>query len=88
MIGSLNFLDEKYISNNLLYKIIGLIVSSLNLLLSFIIFVFFNSSTNEFQFVKEHIDVQLFDIYLGIDGLSIYFVLLTTIIMPIALISN
>ena len=29
-----------------------------------------------------------YDIYLGVDGLSIYFVLLTTIIMPIALVSN
>jgi NADH-ubiquinone oxidoreductase chain 4 len=32
--------------------------------------------------------MQIFDIYLGIDGTSIYFVLLTTIIMPIALLSN
>nr|YP_010743656.1 NADH dehydrogenase subunit 4 [Diaporthe sojae]WET30402.1 NADH dehydrogenase subunit 4 [Diaporthe sojae] len=32
--------------------------------------------------------MSFFDIYLGIDGLSIYFVLLTTIIMPIALLSN
>ena len=30
----------------------------------------------------------LFDFYLGLDGLSIYFVMLTTIITPIALLSN
>jgi NADH-ubiquinone oxidoreductase chain 4 len=29
-----------------------------------------------------------YNIYLGIDGISIYFILLTTIIMPIALLSN
>jgi len=44
--------------------------------------------TNQFQYVQEHYNVQLFDIYLGVDGISIYFILLTTIIMPIALLSN
>nr|YP_010715998.1 NADH dehydrogenase subunit 4 [Paraisaria gracilioides]WDE74396.1 NADH dehydrogenase subunit 4 [Paraisaria gracilioides] len=48
----------------------------------------FDSSTNQFQYIQEHYDVQLFDIYLGIDSISIYFILLTTIIMPIALSSN
>ena len=33
-------------------------------------------------------DLSFYDIYLGLDGISIYFVLLTTIIMPIALLSN
>jgi len=32
--------------------------------------------------------MNLFDVYLGVDGISIYFVLLTTIIMPIAILSN
>jgi NADH-ubiquinone oxidoreductase chain 4 len=69
-------------------KIIALIVSILNLIVSLVIFLFFNSSTNQFQFVQEHYNIQLFDIYLGVDGISIFFVLLTTIIMPIALLSN
>ena len=41
-------------------------------------FILFNNSTNQFQFVQEHYNVQLFDIYLGVDGISVYFVLLTT----------
>ena len=69
-------------------KSIALIASVINLILSLVIFILFNSSTNQFQYVQEHYNVQLFDIYLGIDGISIYFVLLTTIIMPIALLSN
>jgi len=76
------------IENVTLYKQIALVTSSVNMILSFIIYIFFNSSTNQFQFVQEHYNVQLFDIYLGVDGISIYFVLLTTIIMPIALLSN
>jgi len=69
-------------------KVVALTTSSVNLILSFIIYIFFNSSTNQFQFVQEHYNIQSFDIYLGVDGISIYFVLLTTIIMPIALLSN
>nr|YP_010043389.1 NADH dehydrogenase subunit 4 [Cladobotryum mycophilum]QPD06684.1 NADH dehydrogenase subunit 4 [Cladobotryum mycophilum] len=69
-------------------KTIALITSIINLIISLVIFILFNSSTNQFQFVQEHYNVQSFDIYLGVDGISIYFVLLTTIIMPIALLSN
>ena len=69
-------------------KFIGLTTSIINLFLSLIIFILFDFSTNQFQFVQEHYDMSFFDIYLGIDGISIYFVLLTTIIMPLALLSN
>ena len=85
IVASLDF----YNKNSVYYgKIIALITSIINLILSLIIFILFNSSSNQFQFVQEHYNVQLFDIYLGIDGISIFFILLTTIIMPIALLSN
>ena len=69
-------------------KRIALSTSILNLILSLIIYVLFDFSNKQFQFVQEYHQVNLFDFYLGIDGLSIYFVLLTTIIMPISLLSN
>jgi NADH-ubiquinone oxidoreductase chain 4 len=69
-------------------KTIALTTSIINLILSLVMFILFNNSTNQFQYVQEHYNVQLFDIYLGVDGISIYFILLTTIIMPIALLSN
>jgi NADH-ubiquinone oxidoreductase chain 4 len=69
-------------------KSIALITSITTLILSFIIYILFDFSTNQFQFVQENYNVRFFDIYLGVDGLSIYFVLLTTIIIPIALLSN
>jgi NADH:ubiquinone oxidoreductase subunit 4 (subunit M) len=71
-----------------LAKITALSVSVLNLLISLFVFILFHNSTNYFQYVEEHYNVQYFDLYLGVDGISIYFVLLTTIIMPIALLSN
>nr|UEX92776.1 NADH dehydrogenase subunit 4 [Ophiocordyceps lanpingensis] len=69
-------------------KIIVLITSVINLIISTIIFIIFNNSTNQFQYVQEHYNVQLFDIYLGLDGITVYFILLTTIIIPVALLSN
>jgi NADH:ubiquinone oxidoreductase subunit 4 (subunit M) len=71
-----------------LAKLIALTTSVLNLIISLWIFILFHSSTNYFQFVEEHYNLQYFDLYLGIDGISIYFVLLTTIIIPISLLSN
>lgn len=69
-------------------KIIALIASLLNLLISLILFILFDFTTNQFQFVQEYHQISYYELYLGLDGLSIYFVLLTTIIIPIALLSN
>jgi len=70
------------------YKNIAFIASIINLAISLIIYILFDFSSNQFQFVQEHYDMSFFDVYLGIDGISIYFILLTTIIMPIAILSN
>lgn len=69
-------------------KYTALITSGINLLISLFIFIVFDFSTNQFQFVQEHHEVSSYDLYLGVDSISIYFVLLTTLIMPIALLSN
>jgi NADH-ubiquinone oxidoreductase chain 4 len=69
-------------------KRIALTTSIINLFISLIVFILFDFSNNQFQFVQEYHEISSFDFYLGLDGLSIYFVLLTTIITPIALLSN
>src|ERR1700712_4422670 len=69
-------------------KMIALTTSIINLFVSLIVFIMFDFSSNQFQFVQEYHQVSSFDFYLGLDGLSIYFVMLTTIITPIALLSN
>lgn len=83
---------NSYIKNSLLannyIKIIALNTSILNLIISLFVFILFNNSSYQFQFVQEHYNLQFFEIYLGIDSISIYFVLLTTIIMPLALLAN
>lgn len=69
-------------------KITGLATSVVNLIVSLIIFILFDFSVNQFQFVQEYHEISSYDFFLGVDGLSIYFVLLTTIIVPVALLSN
>ena len=78
----LTILDKKRV------KIVALATSTINLLISLFIYIAFDFSNNQFQFVQEYHQVNYFDFYLGLDGLSIYFLLLTTIIIPIALLSN
>lgn len=69
-------------------KIIGLSTSIVNFFISLLVFMLFNLSSNQFQFVQEYHKISSFDFYLGVDGISMYFVLLTTVIIPIALLSN
>ncbi len=69
-------------------KRVGLFTSIINLILSLALFVFFDFSVNQFQYVQEYHQISSFDFYLGIDGLSIYFVLLTTLIIPVSILSN
>jgi NADH-ubiquinone oxidoreductase chain 4 len=76
------------IINEVKLKSIALTTSIINLIVSLVMFILFDFSSKQFQFIEEHYQLSYFDIYLGVDGLSIYFVLLTTIIMPIAILSN
>jgi len=69
-------------------QIIALYTSVINLSLSVIIYMIFDFSTNQYQFVEEYYNIKSFDLHLGLDGLSVYFMLLTTIIIPISLVSN
>ena len=74
--------------NTRLLKVTALTITIVDLIISLIIYILFDCSSKQFQFVQEHYQISYFDFYLGVDGLSIYFVLLTTIIIPISIISN
>ena len=69
-------------------KLIALGTSLLNLLVSIFLWINFDSSSPHYQFVYEFNKFSSVDFNLGIDGTSLYFVLLTTFITPIAIISN
>lgn len=73
---------------NLRIKTIALNSSTCGLLVCLVMFALFDYSSNQFQFVEEVHEIGSYSLFLGVDGLSIYFVLLTTIIMPVSLLSN
>ncbi len=70
------------------YKKIALLTSIVNLIVSLIIFILFDFSFNQFQFVHYQHEYSLYGVYLGVDSISIYFILLTTLIFPISIIGN
>ena len=81
-------INYQSLKQNIYPKIIGFVISIINFIISLIIYITFDFSTNQYQFVQEQYEISYFDFYLGIDGISIYFILLTTLIIPLALLSN
>ena len=68
-------------------KSIVLNVSCLTFVVSLILWVFFNKSIGTFQFVNKFLWIPIINLnfVLGIDGISVFFVLLTTLLIPICL---
>ena len=69
-------------------KKIALATSIFNLVISLFLFIIFDFSNINFQFVQEITEIKGLSIYIGVDGISIYFLLLTTIITPLVILSN
>lgn len=90
IIGSLLLLTipENSIENKIRMKRITLISMIINFLISIYIWLEFDSSTSQYQFVYEFINLSYCHLNIGIDGISLYFLLLTTFISPIAVLSN
>ena len=83
-----NFTFSPFFSTIKGLRFTGITTGVLNLFISLAVFIFFDFSSNQLQFVQEYHKISFFDFYLGVDGLSIYFILLTTIVTPISLLSN
>src|SRR6266566_187679 len=69
-------------------KQIALITSLINFFISLFIWYQFDSNTIQYQFVSEFNQLSFCHLNFGVDGISLYFVLLTTFVTPIALLSN
>lgn len=72
-------------------KRIALGTSLVNFVVSIILWGEFDSSTSQYQFTQNFYlleDVSFCHFHIGIDGISLYFVLLTTFITPICILSN
>jgi NADH-ubiquinone oxidoreductase chain 4 len=81
----LSYLDNKNIKT---IKVWSLFISILTLNVSLFIYLLFDNSNIDYQFTQEITDVQGLNLYIGLDSISLYFILLTTFITPIVILSN
>ena len=87
-IGGLFILFSRSSSNYNGAKYISLFISLANFFLSLYLLYVFDSNSSEFQFVEERIWLKGFINYkVGIDGISILFIILTTFITTLCIIS-
>ena len=74
--------------NNLTVKYVALFTAIVNFLLSIYLWIIFDQTTSDFQFVEDRVWIENFINYkVGVDGISILFILLTTFITPLCIIS-
>nr|UYG49005.1 NADH dehydrogenase subunit 4 [Rhizoctonia sp.] len=69
-------------------KQVALFASLVNFIISMVLWAQFDSSVSHYQFQEEFTQISFCHLHLGIDGISLYFVLLTTFITPICILSN
>ena len=74
--------------NNLTAKYVALFVTIVNFFISIYLWFYFDQSTSNFQFVEDRNWIDGFINYkIGVDGISILFIILTTFITPLCVIS-
>ena len=90
IIGSLltMLVPETTLVNKNKIKNIALTTAMVNFLVSIILLILFDSSISEYQFVSEFAQLSFCHLTIGVDGISLYFVLLTTFITPLCILSN
>ncbi len=82
------FFSKSKSNSNLSSKYLALFVTFGNFVLSLYLWYLFDPSTSEFQFVEEKSWIKGFINYkVGIDGISILFIVLTTFITPLCVVS-
>ena len=88
-IGSLFlFFTKDKDGNNSTAKYVALFTSIVNFLISIYLWVSFDQSVSDFQFVEDRTWIEGFINYkVGVDGISILFIILTTFITPLCIIS-
>ena len=74
--------------NNLTAKYVALFTTVVNFLISIYLWIYFDQSTSNFQFIEDRTWIEGFINYkVGVDGISILFIILTTFITPLCIIS-
>jgi len=77
-------------SDRRLLRLVALNFSCVTFLLSLFLWVFFNKSIGTFQFVSTFSWIPFLNLnfVIGVDGISLFFILLTTLLIPLCLLSS
>ena len=82
------FFTKSKSENKITAKYVALFTSLVNFFLSIYLWFLFDSTTSAFQFVEDRIWIKgLINYKVGVDGISILFIILTTFITPLCIIS-
>ena len=82
------FFSSSKTKSNLTIKYLAIFVSFANFILSLYLWYLFDNTTSEFQFLEERSWIKGFINYkVGVDGISILFIILTTFITPLCVLS-
>ena len=82
------FFTKNKDGNNLTAKYVSLFTSIVNFLISIYLWISFDQSTSNFQFVEDRKWIDgIINYKVGVDGISILFIILTTFITPLCIIS-
>ena len=88
LIGALFLMFFKNKDNSKTVKYVAIFTSFVNFLISIYLWILFDPFTSNFQFIEEKEWLTGFvNFKLGVDGISILFILLTTFITPLCIIS-
>ena len=89
LIGALFlFFTRSKSENKITVKYVALFTSLVNFFLSIYLWFLFDQTTSDFQFVEERVWIKnLINYKVGVDGISILFIILTTFITPLCIIS-
>lgn len=79
---------NSFASGAQIIRLIALSTAIINFIISVYLWINFDSSTNEYQFIYEFNQLSFCHIIFGVDGISIFYVLLTTFITPIAIFAD
>ena len=82
------FIKNKDSKNNNTTKYVALFTALVNFIISIYLWYVFDKSTSDFQFIEDKQWLKGFVNYkVGIDGISMLFIILTTLITPLCIIS-
>ena len=82
------FFTKSKSESKITIKYVALFTSLVNFFLSIYLWLLFDQTTSDFQFVEERVWIKnLINYKVGVDGISILFIILTTFITPLCIIS-